>query len=70
MGIVLGTQGNEWAWKSRHWNSIKDFKRHQRLWAIAGFLVTGLTALLVMGIVLMVLAFGMSMGMGGMGIGD
>jgi serine/threonine-protein kinase len=70
MGIVLGIQGNEWAWKSRQWDSIKDFKRHQRLWAIAGFLVTGLTALLVMGIVLMVLAFGMSMGMGGMGIGD
>ncbi len=39
MGIVLGSKGNEWAWKSRRWRSIEHFKEHQRGWAIAGLLV-------------------------------
>jgi serine/threonine protein kinase len=39
MGIVaiaLGLNGNEWAWKSRKWQSIEQFKAHQRRWTIAG----------------------------------
>lgn len=39
MSIGLGAKGNEWAWKSRRWNSIEQFKAHQRGWAIAGVLV-------------------------------
>ncbi|AFZ23926.1 serine/threonine protein kinase [Cylindrospermum stagnale PCC 7417] len=39
MSIGLGSKGNEWAWKSRRWNSIEQFKAHQRGWAIAGVLV-------------------------------
>ncbi|NES82454.1 MAG: serine/threonine protein kinase [Moorea sp. SIO2B7] len=34
--ILLGIKGNEWAWKSRRWNSISHFKAHQRNWTIAG----------------------------------
>jgi serine/threonine-protein kinase len=60
MAVILGVKGNEWAWKSRPWNSVKQFKRHQRLWAIAGFfIVTGLLILLSL-IVLMLLALGKS----------
>lgn len=36
MPFVLGAKGNAWAWRSRTWSSVDDFKRHQRNWAIAG----------------------------------
>ncbi|MDF5739399.1 MULTISPECIES: serine/threonine protein kinase [unclassified Nostoc] len=39
MAISLGAKGNEWAWKSRRWRSIEQFKAHQRGWAIAGILI-------------------------------
>ncbi|WP_071187380.1 serine/threonine-protein kinase [Trichormus sp. NMC-1] len=39
MTIALGAKGNEWAWKSRHWRSIQQFKDHQRGWAIAGMMI-------------------------------
>jgi len=66
MAVILGVKGNEWAWKSRRWKSVKDFKRHQRIWAIAGFLIAIALLILVSLIVLMLLALGMSsMGMGG-----
>jgi len=38
MAIALGSKGNEWAWKSKRWRSIEQFKAHQRGWAIAGIL--------------------------------
>ncbi|QLE57441.1 serine/threonine-protein kinase [Nostoc sp. TCL26-01] len=37
--IALGAKGNEWAWKSRQWRSIEQFRAHQRGWAIAGVLI-------------------------------
>ncbi|MEH1922015.1 serine/threonine protein kinase [Nostoc sp.] len=39
MPIALGAKGNEWAWKSRRWRSIEQFKAHQRGWAIAGIVL-------------------------------
>jgi hypothetical protein len=39
MTIILGVNGNEWAWKSRRWRSVQHFKEHQRGWAIAGMLI-------------------------------
>ncbi|MBD2461029.1 serine/threonine protein kinase [Oscillatoria sp. FACHB-1407] len=40
-GFVLGVKGNEWAWKSRRWRSLEDFKRNQRHWAIGGIVTWG-----------------------------
>lgn len=60
MAVILGVKGNEWAWKSRRWNSLKQFKRHQRLWAIAGFFIVTALLLLLSLIVLMLLALGKS----------
>jgi uncharacterized protein YjbI with pentapeptide repeats len=40
--IAFGANGNEYAWKNRRWNSIQDFRSHQRAWAIAGFALWGL----------------------------
>lgn len=34
--FVLGSRGNEFAWKAREWRSIEEFKATQRRWAIAG----------------------------------
>ena len=39
--LTFGSRGNEWAWKARPWNSVDDFRRHQRYWAIAGFFLLG-----------------------------
>jgi len=39
MAIALGIKGNEWAWKSRKWRSIEQFKAHQRGWTIAGLFI-------------------------------
>jgi hypothetical protein len=60
MSIILGVKGNEWAWKSRRWKSIKAFKRHQRLWAIAGFFLAAVFLLLLGLLVVTILALGFS----------
>jgi serine/threonine-protein kinase len=60
MAVILGVKGNEWAWKSRRWTSVKEFKRHQRLWAIAGFLILAAILLYLALIVLMLLTLGMA----------
>jgi serine/threonine-protein kinase len=66
MAILLGVKGNEWAWKSRRWRSVKEFKRHQRLWAIAGFIIMAILLLLISLIVVALLFLGMaSLGVGG-----
>ncbi len=44
--LVFGISGNQYAWKARSWNSVAEFKRHQRYWAIAGFLFWGLVLFL------------------------
>ncbi len=37
--FVLGFKGNEWAWQKRNWESVEEFKRVQKKWAIAGLIV-------------------------------
>ena len=51
MGFILGVKGNEWAWKSRKWRSIDQFKAHQRGWAIAGLFIGVPTAWLYIAII-------------------
>ena len=46
VAIALGVKGNEWAWKSRRWQSIDSFKTHQKRWAIAG-IVLGISVNLI-----------------------
>jgi serine/threonine protein kinase len=46
MAIALGAKGNEWAWKSRRWESIEQFKTHQHKWAIAG-VISGISVNLI-----------------------
>jgi len=58
MAVILGVKGNEWAWKSRSWSSIQEFKRHQRRWAIAGFLIMGVILIIFSLIFVALLAMG------------
>jgi serine/threonine protein kinase len=46
MAIAMGIKGNEWAWKSRRWESIEQFNTHQKRWAIAG-IISGISVNLV-----------------------
>jgi hypothetical protein len=39
--LLSAVKGNEWAWKSRRWDSVAAFKKHQLAWAIAGFVFWG-----------------------------
>lgn len=50
MVFVLGARGSRWTWRNRAWRDAEHFRRTQRGWAIAGFIVWGLMALLVAGI--------------------
>lgn len=44
--LVLGAKGNVWAWRSRQWRSVQDFKSHQRAWAKAGIIIFPVTIVL------------------------
>ena len=42
MMFVLGAKGREWAWRNKRWDSVEQFRRVQRGWAIAGVVVWAL----------------------------
>jgi len=42
MIIILGIKGSEWAWQAQHYDSIEEFKKRERKWAIAGFILYGI----------------------------
>jgi hypothetical protein len=56
MPWVLAFKGNEWAWQSRHWESIEHFKRVQRSWMLWGLWISIALTVLITAILLIVLA--------------
>lgn len=44
MIFVLGAKGSAWAWRAKRWESVEQFKRVQRAWAIAGVIVVAALA--------------------------
>jgi hypothetical protein len=54
MPFVLGAKGSIWAWRNKRWDSVEQFKRVQRLWAIwsalAYLVVIGLLAAMIFSI--------------------
>lgn len=46
--FVLGAKGSAWAWRNKSWESVEQFRRVQRHWAIAGVAVW-LTLIIVTG---------------------
>lgn len=51
MMVVLGLKGNEWAWQNRQWQSVEQFKKTQKVWAMWGW------GLFAVGAVLTILLF-------------
>lgn len=50
MWFVFGGMGNEWAWRSKRWDSIEHFRSTQRKWAWAGLIVLAAWWLLIISI--------------------
>jgi hypothetical protein len=46
MSFVLGSKGNEWAWRKKRWASVDSFKRSQRNWALGGVAVLAVAVVL------------------------
>ncbi|MCX6004289.1 MAG: B-box zinc finger protein [Chloroflexi bacterium] len=66
MRIILGIKGNEWAWRSKKWDSIDHFKQVQRRWMWWG--VIGLAAYVILIIAVIVLLFSLFMIASSLGI--
>ena len=39
MAIILGIMGNRWAWQAQHYNSVEEFKKREKKWSKAGFIL-------------------------------
>jgi len=50
--IVVGIKGNEWAWKSRQFASVEEFKAVQHSWAVWGVVLFIVSIVISFGIVL------------------
>ncbi len=50
--FILGAKGNEWAWKNKNWKSVEDFKDAQRKWRNAGWIVWGISILIVLAVII------------------
>jgi hypothetical protein len=55
MSILLGIKGNEWAWQSKKWESIEQFRRTQRIWMYWGIASLMAPFILILGIALIVI---------------
>lgn len=54
IAILLGVKGNEWAWQSKKWDSIEQFRRAQRIWLYWGIASLIAPLILIVGIILII----------------
>ncbi|NER04812.1 MAG: serine/threonine protein kinase, partial [Okeania sp. SIO3C4] len=54
-GIILGLKGNEWAWKSRKWKNVAEFRKHQRIWSFISLLL--ISSVVIIGILAILFLF-------------
>lgn len=52
--FLLGLKGREWAWQSRHWESVEKFNRIQRKWSYWGVVSSVITIVLAVIILIFV----------------
>lgn len=50
--IIVGVKGNEWAWSSRKFESVEQFKAVQHTWAVWGVVLFIISILISGGIIL------------------
>lgn len=44
--IWFGTEGNRWAWQSKRWESLEQFKHIQKLWFIWYLIISAIFAVI------------------------
>jgi TIR domain len=49
MWIMLGINGNRWAWEKRQWDSIESFRKTQRKWVTWGIVIDVFVILAIIG---------------------
>ena len=52
--FFLLVKGNDWAWQSKHWDSIEQFKRTQKKWMYWGIAASLAPFVLILGIGLVI----------------
>jgi hypothetical protein len=45
--FVLGVKGNEWAWHNKTWQSVEQFEKTQKKWAIWGAITAVLSIVII-----------------------
>lgn len=50
--IIVGIKGNEWAWKSRQFTSVEEFRAVQHAWAVWG-VVLFIASFLIFGAIIL-----------------
>lgn len=50
--VIVGIKGNEWAWQTKKFESVEQFKAIQHSWAVFGVILFIISILLSVGIVL------------------
>lgn len=53
--IVMGVNGNEWAWRKNRWESVEQFHATQAKWAVWGIAIFVLRILIIVGAMLSVI---------------
>ncbi len=56
MPFVLGAKGSSWAWRNKRWQSVEDFKRVQRKWALWSLIVFAAVIALFVGMFFVIMA--------------
>ena len=59
LGVMIwfGINGNKWAWQNKRWNSIEEFHRVQKKWAIAAAIIQILLLLITLPLIWLIIVF-------------
>lgn len=55
MAIILGIKGNEWAWQSRRFESVEQFKQVQAAWSKWGWIYFAVSVVVAIAILVLAL---------------
>lgn len=56
--LFLGWKGNEWAWRSKQWDSVEHFQKVQKKWKKWGFTMIGVFGVLFLFLMVIIIIIG------------
>ncbi|MAU01162.1 MAG: ribonuclease G [Anaerolineaceae bacterium] len=56
--LFLGWKGNEWAWRSKQWDSVEHFQKVQKKWKKWGFTMIGVLGVLFLFLMVIIIIIG------------